>query len=283
MITSLCSIQHPENISLKTYIQYNKQLYDYQKEIPSTELQVHLMRHVPALRKILNKPFSSVLTIASHANKTMASFLAVSGSISHHKHGDTSRSWTSRSSRMMAAFSSSRIASVSSVNMAKRPKSSVFRPDNVPSLAISRTSSSRSTKLEDSSLPLSDRQSSSLARATHLNIQSSYPSQFNNVVPKRGTSINLAHSSRSLPQVPSISRSSSQQQKNIYASEDSSTNDDSYEDEYLPNNCFTQSLARERLRLEALRKFEFVLQQNYNLKMKKLVITIAAVLQSLYF
>ena len=62
---------------LHSFIEYNKNLYQEQKEFTSTELQELLYKSVPVLRKLINDPYAAIVAISTQANRAMTSYLSL--------------------------------------------------------------------------------------------------------------------------------------------------------------------------------------------------------------
>lgn len=65
---------------LHSFIEYNKNLYQEQKEFTSSELQELLYKSVPVLRQLVNDPTAAIVAISTHANRAMTSYLSLTSS-----------------------------------------------------------------------------------------------------------------------------------------------------------------------------------------------------------
>lgn len=227
-----------EEISLRSYAERSQTLYDYQKDIPSMELQINLFRRVPALRTLLSHPQSSILAIAAHANKSMASYLNTSSS----RIRSDDQSWTSRASRMLP-------------HDLDIPSRSTF--NRVAHISLILVKSSTSAKL------------SKLSEATS--------SRHKLLIPKKTASARLSGMTSGHEISPTGRRlavfsadktsqgffpTSKVEPRSVSADED---------EEYAPSNCFTESLEREERRNEALLKLEILLKRKQERLTRRLV------------
>lgn len=114
---------------LRTFTEYNKNLYQEQKEFTSTELEELLFKSVPVLRKLLANPNATIVAISTHANQAMTSFLTLTSprkddailSKKESPPSPPSQSFAARKSRMTFAEISSMAVKLSPTGLTPPP------------------------------------------------------------------------------------------------------------------------------------------------------------------